>query len=86
MPPAADLTEREGLRLFTLEAALTKVPESFFVRYPVEAQVVLSGTRDASDVALTSFLMVAIPPSPADSRVPIGESVGPVRPAKLSAP
>ena len=50
MPPAADLTEREGLRLFTLEAALTKVPESFFVRYPVEAQVVLSGTRDASDV------------------------------------
>ena len=50
MPPAADLTEREGLRLFTLEAALTKVPESFFARYPVEAQVVLSGTRDASDV------------------------------------
>ena len=50
MPPAADLTEREGLRLFTPEAALTKVPESFFARYPVEAQVVLSATRDASDV------------------------------------
>ena len=50
MPPAADLTEREGLRLFTPEAALTKLPESFFARYPVEAQVVLSGIRDASDV------------------------------------
>ena len=50
MPPAADLAEREGLRLFTPEAALTRVPQSFFVRYPVEAQVVLSGTRDASDV------------------------------------
>ena len=50
MPPAADLAEREGLRLFTPEAALTRVPQSFFVRYPVEAQVVLSGIRDASDV------------------------------------
>ena len=50
MPPAADLTEREGLRLFTPEAALIKLPESFFARYPVEAQVVLSGIRDASDV------------------------------------
>ncbi len=50
MPPAADLADREGLRLFTPEAALIKVPESFFARYPVEARVVLSGTRDASDV------------------------------------
>ena len=50
MPPAADLTDREGLRLFTPEAALIKVPESFFARYPVEARVVLSGTRHASDV------------------------------------
>lgn len=50
MPPEADLTEREGLRLFTPEAALTKVPEAFFTRSPVEAQVVLSGIRDASDV------------------------------------
>lgn len=50
MPPRADLTEREGLRLFTPEAALIKVPEAFFTRSPVEAQVVLSGVRDASDV------------------------------------
>lgn len=49
MPPEADLTERERLRLYTPEAALIKVPEAFFVRSPVEAQVVLSGIRDASD-------------------------------------
>lgn len=50
MPPAADLTERAGLPLFSVEAALIKVPEAFFVRSPVEAQVALSGIRDASDV------------------------------------
>lgn len=50
MPPEADLTVREGLRLFTPEVALIKVPETFFARCPVEAQVVLSGIRDASNV------------------------------------
>jgi len=50
MPPAVDLTKRNGLRLFTSETALTKVPEAFFTCSPVEAQVVLSGIRDASDV------------------------------------
>lgn len=50
MPPASDLTERGGLRLFTPEAALIRVPEAFFSRYPVESQVVLGGVRDASDV------------------------------------
>lgn len=50
MPPNADLATRDGLRLFVPEAALVRVPEAFFVRYPVEAQVVLSGVRDASDV------------------------------------
>ncbi|CAN5771639.1 Fic family protein [soil metagenome] len=50
MPPAEDLTHRNGLRLFTPTAALIKVPESFFVRSPVEAQVALAGVRDASDV------------------------------------
>ena len=49
-PPDADLTDRDGLRLFVPEAALVRVPEAFFVRYPVEAQVVLSGIRDAADV------------------------------------
>ncbi|MCY3819734.1 MAG: hypothetical protein OXH52_10305 [Gammaproteobacteria bacterium] len=50
MPPAADITEHEGLRLFAPEAALTRVPESFFARCPVEAQVVLSEIRDASNL------------------------------------
>lgn len=50
MPPAADITVREGLRLFTPQAALMRVPESFFARYPVEAQVALSRVRDASDL------------------------------------
>jgi len=50
MPPEVDLTERDGLRLFTPEAALIKVSEGFFARSPVEAQVVLSRIRDASDV------------------------------------
>ena len=50
MPPDADLTSRDGIRLFVPEAAVIRVPESFFVRYPIEARVVLSGVRDAADV------------------------------------
>ena len=50
MPPDADLTDRGGLRLFVPEVALVRVPAAFFVRHPVEAQVVLSGIRDAADV------------------------------------
>ena len=50
MPPDDDLTDRDGLRLFVPAAALVRVPEAFFVRHPVEAQVVLSGIRDAADL------------------------------------
>ena len=50
MPPHADLTARDELRLFVPEAALIKVPEAFFARNPVEAQVVLSNIRDAADL------------------------------------
>jgi len=50
MPPDADLTDRDGLRLFVPEAALVRVPEAFFVRHPIEAQVVLSAIRDTADV------------------------------------
>ncbi len=49
-PPRADLTDQDGLQLFVAEAALVRVPEGFFVRHPVEAQVILSGVRDAADV------------------------------------
>jgi len=50
MPDAANVTARNGLRLFTPAAALVRVPESFFARQPIETQVVLTGLRDASDV------------------------------------
>lgn len=50
MPPAADLAERQGLRLYTPDAALIKVPEVFFQRAPVEAQVALAAIRNASAI------------------------------------
>jgi fido (protein-threonine AMPylation protein) len=50
MPPPSDLVGRDGLRLFSPAAALTKVPEAFLARHPVEAQVALASIRDASEV------------------------------------
>lgn len=50
MPVADDLEQSDGLRIFDPAAGLTKVPESFYVRHPIEAQVVLSQIKDASDV------------------------------------
>lgn len=49
-PADEDVSTRDGLKLFVPEAALVKVTEAFFVRNPVEAQIVLSGVRDAGDV------------------------------------
>ena len=49
-PPNVDLVSRDGLRLLVPEAALIKAPEAFFARNPVEAQVVLTGIRDAADM------------------------------------
>lgn len=49
-PPVRALVRRDGLRLFTPEEALILVPEGFFTRYPIEAQVVLGGIRDASSL------------------------------------
>jgi fido (protein-threonine AMPylation protein) len=48
MPPASSLVMREGLRLFSPEAALAGVGETFFARNPVESQVVLASLADAS--------------------------------------
>lgn len=50
LPDAASLTTRNGLRLFSPEAALLRIPASFFGRQPIETQVVLAGLRDASDL------------------------------------
>jgi hypothetical protein len=48
MPPPKDLVMRNGLHLYTPEAALVKVPESFIARNPIETQVVIASIRDAT--------------------------------------
>ena len=50
MPPAADLTVRDGLRMFMPAAAVIRVPEAFFASNPIEAQVVLASLRDDSEL------------------------------------
>lgn len=45
-----DLAEEGGLRLYTPEAALIKVPEGFFQRFPIEAQVALAAIKDPSSL------------------------------------
>jgi hypothetical protein len=50
MPLPEELMVKEGLRLFTPAAALTRIPESFFSRHPVEVQVVLAVVKDSSEV------------------------------------
>jgi fido (protein-threonine AMPylation protein) len=47
-PPDADLLVRDGLRLFSIEAALIKVPEAFFAARRIEAQVALATVREPS--------------------------------------
>ena len=47
-PQADDLTTRNGVRLFTLPAALMRIPESFFRERPIDAEVALGGLRDVS--------------------------------------
>jgi len=50
MPPVADVSVKDGLRLFSPAAALVKVAEAFFKRNPIESQVVLAGVREPLDV------------------------------------
>ena len=44
------LTERNSQRVFTVEAALIRVPEGFFQRAPIEMQVAMASVRDVSTV------------------------------------
>ncbi len=46
MPPSSDLEVKNGLRIFNIPAALTRVHEEFFTRYPIETQVVAGTVRD----------------------------------------
>ncbi|HKC13227.1 MAG TPA: Fic family protein, partial [Vicinamibacteria bacterium] len=50
MPPATDVVVRDGLRLYSPAAALVKVPEAIFNRYPIESRVALASIGDASEV------------------------------------
>ena len=50
MPPADELTVRNGLRLFTPESALARVPETFIARNSIETRVVLASIPDSTDL------------------------------------
>lgn len=50
LPEAEDVAERNGLRLFSLPAALVACPPGFYIRNPTDARAALSMVRDASDV------------------------------------
>ncbi|MBS1121836.1 MAG: filamentation induced by cAMP protein Fic [Deltaproteobacteria bacterium] len=49
-PPARDLEIKNGLRVYGIAAALTRVPEDFFARYPIETQVVAASVREPSQL------------------------------------
>jgi fido (protein-threonine AMPylation protein) len=50
LPPRNQIVVRDGLRLFSPDAALLRVPESFLRRNPIEVQVILSGITDVSNL------------------------------------
>ena len=50
MPPAADIVQRDGLRVFAPAAAMIRVPETFFAANPIETKVVLASFGDASEL------------------------------------
>jgi fido (protein-threonine AMPylation protein) len=50
MPPPGDLETRHGVRVFRSDAALVRVPESFFADHPIEVEVVLGQIRDPSEL------------------------------------
>ena len=49
-PPAKDIIEKDGLRVYAPEAALVRVTESFFERSPIEAQIALASIKDVSAI------------------------------------
>ena len=50
IPSPEETVVRERLRLFAPSLALIRVPETFFVQYPVEAQLVLAGCEHTRDL------------------------------------
>lgn len=69
-PPAEDLCEKHGLRIYTVEAALLQAPGTFFRDHPVDARTVLAGVRQISPIVQrllggshsTIGLIASIPP------------------------
>ena len=51
MPPQDDICERAGVRLYTPEAALVRVPESFYRDHPLDAYTVLASVPGVGGVA-----------------------------------
>ena len=49
-PPAEDLCEKHGLRIYTVEAALLQAPGAFFRDHPVDARTVLAGVRQVGPI------------------------------------
>lgn len=50
LPPARDLEVKDGLRVYKSFAALTRVNEDFFVRHPIETQVIASAIQEPSQL------------------------------------
>ncbi len=50
LPMAGQVAEREGLRLFSVPAALVNCGPGFFLHHPTDARTALAMVRDASDV------------------------------------
>lgn len=50
MPAAADIVQRDRLRVFGPAAAMIRVPETFFAANPIETQVVLASFPDGSEL------------------------------------
>jgi fido (protein-threonine AMPylation protein) len=50
MPPDKDVVETDGLRLFSVPAALINVSEEFFRRRPTDVRAAMATVNDASDV------------------------------------
>jgi hypothetical protein len=50
MPKEQDVIEQNGLRLFSLPAALIEASPAFFTQHPIDARTALATVADASDV------------------------------------
>lgn len=71
MPKGDEVVEKDGLRLYTVPAALVACPEPFFRQAPEEARAALAMVKDASDL-LT--LLLKEEPEPA-VRVVLGHFI-----------